>query len=133
MAPYRISIECDYREFWRYNLALSGEVRADGSRVGYIAYTDDVAAVGSQLSSAPAGYKRPRRTVVEGAAGDALTLYIYIVPNTLPKSRIVADSAPFEVVVSISHGDSVVYNRRLLINQWSGDNIEIKLGDVARG
>ena len=59
--------------------------------------------------------------------------YIYIVPNTLPESRIVADSAPFEVAVSISHGDSVVYNRRLLINQWSGDNIEIKLGDVARG
>ena len=87
MAPYRISIECDYREFWRYNLALSGEVRADGIRVGYIAYTDDVAAVGSQLSSAPAGYKRPRRTVVEGAAGDALTLYIYIVPTPDIKQR----------------------------------------------
>lgn len=127
MAPYRISIECDYREFWRYNLALSGEVRADGKRVGYIAYSDDAAAVGSQLRAAPAGYNRPRRTIVEGVAGDALTLYIYIVPNTLPESRIVADSAPFEVGVSISHGDKVVYKRRLLINQWAGDNIEIKL------
>lgn len=130
MSPYTISIECDYREFWRYNLALSGEVLAAGRRVGYIAYSDDVAAVGSELRAAPAGYSRPRRTVVEGAAGDALTLYIYIVPNTLPVSRVVADSAPFELGVSISHGDSVVYNRRLLINQWSGDNIEIKLGSV---
>lgn len=130
MSPYTISIECDYREFWRYNLALSGEVLARGRRVGYIAYSDDVAAVGSELRAAPAGYSRPRRTVVEGASGDALTLYIYIVPNTLPESRVVADSAPFELDVSISHGDRVVYNRRLLINQWSGDNIEIKIGEA---
>lgn len=127
MAPYIISIECKYKEFWRYNLIVSGAVMSCGERVGWIGYTDEIAAVGSSLSAPPADYRRAPTAVVKSEEGDALTLYIYIIPHTLPTSRVVSECKPFEISVCISHGEAVVYNRRLEINQWSGDNIEIKI------
>ena len=127
MAPYTITIECKYSEFWRYNLSISGAVFASEERKEWINYSDEVAHVGANLSLRPASYTRGERLVVETTEGDALTLYIYILPHSLPITRVVSECSPFELHVSIKHGEEMLYDRRLEINQWSGDNIEIKL------
>ena len=45
-APFNISIESDYKELWRYNLALIGEVAVAGERVDVVRHLDEVASVG---------------------------------------------------------------------------------------
>ena len=126
-APFNISIESDYKELWRYNLALIGEVAVAGERVDVVRHLDEVASVGDNLKVAPQGYNPNRNVEIESAEGESLTLYIYVLPHSLPITRVTKECGPFELRVSVKHGDEVVYNRRLEVNQWSGDNIELKL------
>lgn len=126
---FSIEISSDYAELWRYNISLTGEVAdADGRRTEYIGRASDVAPVGSSLKAAPACYDPDRRMSFTTAAGERLTLYIYVIPHTLPKQRIVDQARPFTLHVRIGRSGETLYDRRLSINQWSGDNIEIKLG-----
>ena len=127
MQPYTITIESDFAEFWRYNLALAGEVKAEGERVEYLKLIDDIAPVGANLTAMPEGYDIERKLSLCSKAGDSLILYIYVVPNTIPTARRVEECAPFELKVSIHHGHEQVHLHRYMRNQWSGDNIEIKL------
>ncbi len=127
MAPYTITIECKYSEFWRYNLAITGAVMAEGERKEWISYLDEVAQVGANFTECPTSYNRPQSIILNTGEGDALTLYIYVLPHSLPITRVTKECGPFELRVSVKHGDEVVYNRRMEVNQWSGDNIELKL------
>lgn len=123
-----IEIESPYEELWRYNIDLTGEVTdAGGRRVEYIRRSDDIAPVGSALETPPAGRPADRDVRIETAAGEGLTLYIYVIPHTLPRERAVEAARPFVLHVRIGRGEEILYDRRLSINQWSGDNIEIKL------
>ena len=127
MHPYTIEFECSYKELWRYNITITGGVFNHGTKEEFISYSDEVAPVGSKLSSPPKGYSPSRDICLTTASGDSLTLYIYVVPNTIPMSRVVGDAPTFECLVRISHGSDIVYHKIHNINQWSGDNIEIKL------
>ncbi len=75
-APFNISIESDYKELWRYNLALIGEVAVAGERVDVVRHLDEVASVGDNLKVAPQGYNPNRKIEIESAEGESLTLYI---------------------------------------------------------
>ncbi|MBR6721243.1 MAG: hypothetical protein IKL63_03845 [Alistipes sp.] len=130
MAPYSIIIECNYEEFWRYNLAVSGVVMQSGGRVEFVKHLDEVAAVCSNLEECPKTYNRPKLLQLTTCSGDAITLYIYVIPHTLPLSRTVEECRPFDMRVTIKHGDNTIYNRHHEINQWSGDNIEIKFEGI---
>lgn len=129
MAPYHIFIECEFAELWRYNIAIQGEITLRGERRSYIQHYNEVAAVGSHLTAPPAGYTPQRYIELGGAEGDALRLVIYVLPNTLPQTRITSEAPPFELHVTITHGDEVVYNRRHMINQWAGENISVELAE----
>lgn len=125
---FSIEISSDYEELWRYNIALTGEVTdSDGRRTDYVKHASEVAPVGSSLKAAPEGYVEDRNISISTAAGTALTLYIYVIPHTLPRQRVVDEARPFTLHVSIERAGERLYDRRLSINQWSGDNIEIKL------
>lgn len=127
---FSIEINSDYEELWRYNIALTGEVTdTGGKRTGYVKHASEVAPVGSNLKAAPEGYVAKRDIRISTAVGAALTLYIYVIPHTLPRERVVDQARPFTLHVRIGHGGETLYDRRLSINQWSGDNIEIKLHD----
>lgn len=126
---FSIEISSDYKELWRYNISLTGEVAdRDGRRTEYVGHASEVAPVGSSLKAAPAGYDPDRRISIVTGAGERLTLYIYVIPHTLPQQRIVDQARPFELHVRIGRSGETLYDRRLSVNQWSGDNIEIKLG-----
>lgn len=125
---FSIEISSDCEELWRYNIALTGEVSdSSGRRVEYIKHASEVAPVGSSLTAAPADYVADRDIRIVTAAGAGLKLYIYVIPHTLPRQRIVDEARPFTLHVRIGRGGQMLYDRRLSINQWSGDNIEIKL------
>lgn len=127
---FSIEISSDYEELWRYNIALTGEVvDSEGQRTDYVKHASEAAPVGSSLEAAPEGYAKQRDIRIATAAGTALTLYIYVIPHTLPRQRVVDEARPFTLHVRIAHGAEMLYDRRLSINQWSGDNIEIKLRD----
>ena len=48
-------------------------------------------------------------------------------PHTLPMTTDVSAAAPFEMVVEVLHGTEQVYRKRVEVNQWSGENIELSL------
>lgn len=125
--PFRISIESDYKELWRYNLALIGEVTTAGERVDVVRHLDEVASVGDNLKAAPAGYDANRNIALVSAEGESLTLYIYVVAHTIPTEISEGDDLFFELRVAIDHGDRRVYQRRHSINTLSGENIEIHI------
>ena len=116
MAPYKIEISSPFRGFSLYTLTLMGEVMAGDSVVEFMKYKREAGAK-DMLDS----------VVVDTKGGDALTLYIYIIPESLPDIEIIEEGEPFELHVVISSGGATTYNRRLSVNRWSGANIEIKL------
>ena len=127
MQPFTITFECDFSEFWRYNLILQGETLRSGERCQAISHLDKVAPLGSELTEQPADYSRGPKTEIQTEAGDGLRLYIYIMPHTMPSTREIAAAAPFEFRVSIDTAQGQCFKRSYLVNQWSGCNIEIAL------
>ncbi len=118
---FHIEVASRYEELWRYNIELTGQTAdSGGSRLEYISASSFVAPVGSKLAAVPEGYS-------PAEPAESLTLYIYVIPNTLPTERTVDLVKPFTLDVKISRGEEMLYDRHLSINQFSGDNIEIKL------
>ncbi|MBR5853020.1 MAG: hypothetical protein IKY74_02340 [Alistipes sp.] len=133
MKGYLVKISCDFEEFWRYNLVVMGSVLSGGEQSELIKYRSDVAAVGDNLLAKPEDYDEGRSRVelrsTEGVDADALTLYIYIIPHTLPRTEIVSETKDFEFRVEVLHDDSRVYAHTFEVNQWSGDNIVIRVAE----
>ena len=127
MQPYTITFECDFSEFWRYNLIIQGETLRSGERYQAISHLDKVAPLGSELSQQPADYSRAPKTEIVTESGDGLRLYIYIMPHTMPFTREIAAAAPFEFRVTIETPRGQCFKRLYQVNQWSGCNIEITL------
>ena len=127
MAKYKISLNCAFKEFWRYNLYITGKVFLGGECAEFINHSDIVAQVGAALKTAPMGYARKRTITLTTQEGDALTLYIYIVAHTLPTTSSIAEAPPFKCTVSIADDNEIIFEKQYLIDQWSGNNIEVIL------
>ena len=126
MECFHVAIYSDYEEFWRYNLIITGATYLQGETQNFIKYVDEVATVGSNLAEMPQGYSRSPKLELEFEGGDAITLYIYVLPHTMPRTRLTNESKPFELHTTLSRGSEILYNRRHSVAQWVGDNIEIK-------
>lgn len=127
MQPYTIVINSDFEELWRYNITVMASVRSGEEEVDFVKQISDVAPVGAELAELPKGYNPNRRMELQTKAGTALTLYIYVIPHTLPRTTDVADAKPFELEVEVKHGAERLFHRHAEVNQWSGENIEIAL------
>ena len=92
MAPFTVSIECDYEGFWRYNYVVMGSVMCAGEEVDFIKHRSEVAPVGAELREMPLGYSKERGVKLVSKEGDELTLYIYVIPHTLPSTDSTADA-----------------------------------------
>ena len=97
-----------------------------GERTNFIKYVDEIAPVGSNLSEQPLDYSRKPKLELEIDGCDSVILYIYVLPHTMPRTRDTHEAKPFELHTTLSRGGEVVYNRRHMVAQWVGDNIEIK-------
>lgn len=129
MALLTISIDTDFEEFWRYNLVVMASLKRGDEQVELLKYKDEVAAVGSELVEPPKGYNPNRKVELRCEAAESLTLYIYIIPHTLPATNLVADAADFEFRVEVLHDGVRAYAHTFEVNQWSGDNIVIRVAE----
>jgi len=130
MSRFKTSVSSSFKELWRYNITLVCELcSADGERVEYKAEESIVAPVGSNLQSTPADYPKSRTVIVESGDGDYLNILIYVVPNTLPTTNEIYNTKPFPLIVKVENEDKVALNQVFEINQWSGDNITLRVGN----
>ena len=127
MAIFTISLDTDFEEFWRYNLVAMAQVMRNGEQLEILKHRSEIAPVGAELREPPKGYVAERDVVLRSGDADALVLYIYVIPHTLPRVTHTNDAPPFELRVKVKHGTTNVYSHRHMINQWSGDNIAIDI------
>lgn len=123
-ATYSISLTTNFEEWERYNVFMMGTCRStDGAQSDYVHLTSKGSANGNSFTPSPAS----RRTLtLETPACATFNLYIYIVANTLPASRIIGQCPPFEVQVRICTDGREVYAKPHLVNQWGGSTIYIE-------
>ncbi len=123
MANFTISIESDFYDLWRYNIVVMASVMQGDKQVEVLKHCSEIAPVGAELQTLPDGYNPNRNIMLSSAEADALTLYIYIIPHTLPKEQVVRFAPPFELDVKVKYGARIAFKHRYMINQWSGENI----------
>ena len=86
---FSVEVESRYEGWWRYNVTiLCGCFDADGNRIGFASAESVVAPVGSDLSAPPEGAAAERRIGIRSIACDHIVMYVYIVPHTLPETRL---------------------------------------------
>ncbi len=125
---FTISLQSRYAELWRYNIVvMCGCFDKAGERTDFLSKENFVAAVGSNLTAAPAGIESHNRLTLTTSPCDSIVTYIYLIPHSLPTTRDVEEYAPFDLGIKVSAGDSVIYDTDHKINQWSGCSIELKL------
>lgn len=127
MALLTISIDTDFEEFWRYNLVVMASIKRDGEQVELLKYKSEIAPVGAELTAKPSNYPKDRGVRLKCEAGDSLTLYIYVIPHTLPSDKYVRYAPPYELSVRVKRGNSNIYSHRHMINQWSGENLIVDI------
>ena len=127
MQSFTVILDSDFSELWRYNIVVMCSVLRDGEEVEFLKHSSEIAPVGAELREIPRGYSANRRVELHTAEATNLTLYIYVMPHTLPMTTDVAEAKPFEMVVEVLHGTEQVYRKRVEVNQWSGENIELSL------
>lgn len=124
---WKIELSCRRAEWWRYNVtAICGAFDAAGGRVGFASADSTVAPVGSNLAAAPEGCAAARRVALSVEACRRIVAYIYIIPHSLPLSREIDETLPFEVSVRIVSPDGRAETLPCRVNAWSGASIEIK-------
>ena len=127
MALLTITIDTNFDEFWRYNLVVMASIKRGDEQIELLKHMDEVAPVGAEPTVQPSNYSKDRRVVLKCEAADSLTLYIYIVPHTLPYDKYVRFAPPFELDVKVKHGTRNIYTHHHMINQWSGENLMISM------
>ena len=123
-ATYSICLTTNFDEWERYNVFMMGECRsAEGDDKGFIHLISRGTTNGNTFTPSPASRRCLKLDTPDCAA---FVLYIYIVANTLPASRIIRQSPPFEVQVTISNGTNQLYTKSHTVNQWGGSTIYIE-------
>ncbi len=128
MSRSKISVSSNFKELWRYNITLVCELcAADGERIEYRVEESIVAPVGSNLPTPSKEYPKSRRLFIECGDGDHLNILVYVVPHTLPTTDDIFKTKPFSLIVKVENESGVLLNQSFEINQWSGDNIALKV------
>lgn len=114
--------------WWKYNATLMcGCFDAAGTRIGFASAESLVAEVGSGLRERPADIDPHRSLTLETPSCDHLLLYVYIVPHLLPENNDIGTGKPFEVQLTVSRDGQRIARERLVINQWGGCSLEMRI------
>ena len=124
---FTIEITSRHKIWWRYNVACTiGCFDAAGKRTGFASAASQIAEVGAQLRECPQGIDPQRKVWVTTADCESILGYIYIIPHTLPESRVIEESKPFEVEIRIAYNGKKLRSEKHKINQWGGASLEIR-------
>ncbi len=123
-ALYTISLTTDFKEWSRYNVFMMGSCRdVDGTSSDFVHLISKGSTDGNSFAPSTAAHRHLQLATPECAAFD---LYIYVVANTLPSSRIIGQCPPFEVQLRICANGNEVYAKPHTVNQWGGATIYIE-------
>lgn len=124
LTTYSIHLTTDFGEWSRYNVFMMGRCHTgDGTEGDYIHLISRGNTDGNTFT--PSTDAR-RHLTLDTTPCAEFELYIYIVANTLPASRIISQSPPFEVEVTIRTPEGEVYAKPHTVNQWGGATIYIE-------
>ncbi len=125
-APFTIEVQSPYEGFWRYNVALTcGCFDAEGRRTGFASASSQLAAVGSNLASPPAGAAE-RRIELRTEPCARFVCFLYVIPHTLPADNDISASRTFPLEVEIRRDGALLRRERFAINPWSGASVELR-------
>lgn len=128
MSRFKVSVSSSFEELWRYNIVLVCELcSADGSRIDFLSKESIIAPVGSNMTAPPTDYNADRELCCECGEGDYLNILLYIVPHTLPSTNDLYRIKLFSVVVKVDADKKRVLSQSFNVNQWSGENISLKV------
>ncbi|MBR4871923.1 MAG: hypothetical protein IKU96_07120 [Alistipes sp.] len=102
-------------------------VKRDGEEIERLKAKDEVAPAGAELLNPPLGYNANRIIKLDSEPATELTLYIYILPHTFPRTLSIVDTPPFDLRVEVMYGSERRYAHTLEIDQWSGANVILNL------
>ena len=128
MSRFKISVSSDFKELWRYNIVAVCELcSAVGERIEYKSKESNIAPVGSNLTAPPIDYDSKRTIVLESSEGDFVNLLVYVIPHTLPSTLDINKTKNFHLTVKVEADKEILLNQVFDINQWSGDNITLRV------
>lgn len=131
---FTIEVSSRYDGFWRYNVALMcGCFDDSDKRTGFASTESHIADAGSNLPEKPADVPDSRQVELTTPACNHLLLYAYIVPHTLPLTRDIDDTRPFEININIRYDGKKLRTETRPINQWSGASIEMPVSKEGSG
>lgn len=126
MAIFNITIDCAFKEWWRYNIITVCEAcREDGERVSFASQESIIADIGAELSEQPDIYPDDRTLRFTTEEADYVNLLIYVIPHTSPRAEFLDTAQPFPVTVEVASDNKIILRKECEINQWAGENISL--------
>lgn len=125
---FTVEVTSRYEGWWRYNVALMcGCFDEKDNRTDFVTAESHVANVGSNLKKRPEEVEEYRTVRLETPPCDHLMCYLYLIPHTLPTGNTIRETKPFNATLKISFQDKLLRNEKLVINQWSGTSLELRI------
>lgn len=123
---FRVKISSDFEEFWRYNvLGYCGCFDEEGNRVEYHAIDDTIAPLDSDYDSCPEGCPLTRSVEFETVESRYMQLFIYVLPHSIHLFSVVEKYPPYILSVQVWHGERLIIDKQVLVNCWSGAEVEL--------
>lgn len=125
-SKFNVDLSCDYAQWWRYNVYISVVCYDEQSQiVDYLNYVDKIYDIenGEAERSQPANYPVPRQVGLESIPCDHISLYLYVIANTFPRSLAVRDSPPFPATLTVRCDGKAIIKRNCEVNQLGGFTI----------
>ena len=126
MVIFDVTIDCSFKEWWRYNIiAICEACRADGERVDFASQESFIADIGAELSEKPDIYPKSRALHFTTKSADYINLLIYVIPHSLPHAAHPETVQPFPVSVKVKADGKSIFKKECEVNQWAGENITL--------
>ncbi|MFI3259102.1 MAG: hypothetical protein R3Y16_03300 [Rikenellaceae bacterium] len=129
---YKIGVKSDYEELYRYNLVITcAGYDAQGEQL-YVTgvekiYSEEFNETFGVLPPIPLDFIVGESLTLECETAEKIHVIVYVVTTSLPKSRLVDDSPPFDLEIRVERDSETIYELTHQVNQWGGASINIKL------
>ncbi len=129
---YTLEIKSDYEELWRYNIiATCGGFDAEGRQLYFegeeMIMSETIKNRIVAMMPPPKWFTSKEMTITLSCAeAYSLELYLYVIAHTMPEDRLVKNSPPFPMQVTLLRGEEEVASEIYEVNQWGGLTLDLK-------
>lgn len=131
MRRYRVEIDSSDKSWWRVNVLIyAAATNAKGEQTDFASVNDKVCnPTGDpfKFNSKPERSPQKRTTRLECSTEDNLTLYLNVVPHTLPEHRKTPAKNRYVAHLNVWCDDKLILKEDLSVDGWGGMSRIIKL------